>query len=55
MSMVHYFLEIILWNIHELASGSDCYTAENKQDGWMDGWLQMHNLKATGEPTNVFT
>ena len=39
MSMVNYFLEIILWNIHELASGSDCYITENKQDGWMDGWM----------------
>ena len=26
----------------------------SRMDGWMDGWLQMHNLKATGEPTNVF-
>lgn len=38
MSMVHYFLEINTMEC-ELASGSDCYTAENKQDGWMDGWM----------------
>ena len=33
----------------------DIYGLWNMNLHLTDGWLQMHNLKATGEPTNVFT